>query len=282
MGYNNSEYWKGIHNSYGNSLKTVGISSLSNHYNVLKYNSESSSFLSLLPQFNKEESPKLEILDIGAGTGYWSGLMHRHYDQLGIQTKITALDVSQTALNSIKENNPHFDVVCADLKIIDTDMHKEKFDIVTACYCLHHITNINGFINGLVFAAKSVKPGGTLIIMDPMLEKPFSLFYKIDNTVYEGWSLPRSLYIIENIIADYGLKRTAKINAISFLLGGNVESNTKIGYKLQQKIWYSLYRFVYKKESMPTFLENIILRLDYLFKRSSHSNSSIICKYTKI
>lgn len=284
MKYDNTAHWRNLHLKYGDSLKSVGISGLSETYNQLKYSSESESLVKILDKLkasllNKE---KLSVLDIGAGIGFWSELINSYFQQHDKISEITSLDISQSALEIIKSKNPAFKTVAADLKTIDTESSAECFDFVIACYCFHHLTGLLDYLNAVKFGARSVKPGGYLVIMDPILSKPFSKFYSVDYSTYSGHSFPRPLYLIDGLLLESGFKRIEIDNALSYILAANVESNSRWGYFVQNKIWKFFYYLIYKNDGLTRAIRGLIKSVDAMLKNSKYSNGTVTAVYQKL
>ena len=283
MQYDNSSYWKNLHIEFGSNLKAVGISSLSLEYNKLKYLSESRSLLDILVKITDDlsQSKELNILDIGAGIGFWSEFLYSFFNNREILTKITALDISKEALEFIKQKKPFFSTYECDLKTVNPDLFNQEYNLVFVAYCFHHLISLKDYSNALRFAARSVIQGGYLIIMDPILSKKYSRFYSTDYTTFNAHSLPRSLYILDNIMIEEGFSRIEIKNATSFILGGNMESSTKLGFNIQRKIWNFGYLFLFRYEKIVSLLASFLLWCDRKLKKVKYSNSSIIVLYKK-
>lgn len=285
MTYENTQYWTQIHCLYEGQLKAVGYPLLSEAFNELKYQSEAESVLEILREVAKDLGCKSEnsisILDIGAGIGYWTGLIKNTLATQGFTPHPTALDISVEALTKVKGRDPSVETIQADLKTISPEQLKQKFDLVYAFYCLHHLKRHDDFVNALRFAAASVKPGGYLILMDPMLRLPFSLAYSINFSTYAGNGVMRPLYLIDDILQNQGLLRCKQMPAVSFLLNGNAEAYGFLGYAFLKLIWKTLGLVFYRSESRTKAIAPILVTLDRLFKKANLSFSSRICLYQK-
>lgn len=283
MKYDNTLYWIEMHKKYKESLKGVGISILSERYNIMKYSSEADTITRIMDLIKTEISRENEIsvLDIGAGTGYWTQLFYNFISGMGNKPNVFALDISDDALKIIKQKNPDINTIQSDLKTIDVNQFKESFDIVSALYCFHHIISLQDYLKALKFAGKSVKKGGFLLIGDPILSKPYSKFYQTDYYTYEGHSLPRPSYIIDNILIDEGFERIAVRNLVSFVLGGNTESFSKIGFFLQRKIWNFGFFILYRSNTLLRIFQPFVRIIDSFIKKTKYSNGSIIIFYRK-
>ena len=200
MAYDNSAYWKGLHERLSGSLKAVGHPDLSETANLLKYESETKSLTeslsALLPALSTRDA--IEVLDVGAGTGYWTRVVAETLGRAGLSASMTALDISEDALSGIRESLPGVKTVRQDLKTVDQDLFSGRFRLVNASYCLHHLTRASDFLNALSFCAGSVAPGGFFILMDPVLTMPYSPFSVLEFSTYRGNGVVRPLHFIED------------------------------------------------------------------------------------
>lgn len=284
MKYDNTIYWQNIHKKHGYSLKSVGHPFLSESLNRLKYQSEADTILycltNIAKDFKQAEKYKLSVLDVGAGTGYWSDIVHSYLSKQDFDLNMTALDISPKALSDLHKRNPHITLFQKDLKIIQPDIFMQSFDLVITSYCLHHIINLDDFINALRFVGNSVKNGGFLIIMDPILTMPFSLFNVINLSSFKGNGIPRHLYIIDDILSKSGLIRHSVRPAVSFLLNGNIESHNHITYSVTRMIW-RVFCVLYKSDRFVKPISRLLLKWDEFLKKRKLAFSSSVCVYKK-
>ncbi len=282
MTYDNSSYWLALHQASPGSLKTVGHPWLSEALNELKYQSEAATLFDFLQShqawIRKEVSPT--ILDLGAGTGFWSEAVHSWFCQHGAQPIVTVLDISEHALRDIKARHPEFDAIHADLKTVDPSLCDGRFGFVLSFYCLHHLPRISDFLNALRFAARSVGPGGVLLIMDPVLSQPYSAFHTIQFSSHEGNGMPRPLGLIDDVSENEGLHRVAFKPAVSFILNGSIEAHSRIGFALTTRLWELLQR-VYRSEKATRTVGRLLQRTDHILKRKGLGYSSSLLVYRR-
>lgn len=135
------------------------------------------------------------VLDIGAGEGTTTNCF------LSLGSKVTAVDISQNQLDSLKKRcfqyGDKLQVICEDVN--DTVKRNEQYDIITINSFLHHIPN---YCNLLQQASNLLKQNGQIFTwQDPIrydtLNKFTSLFSKI---AYFSWRIRKG-----DIIA--GIKR---------------------------------------------------------------------------
>lgn len=282
MKYDNEPYWVRMHQRHAGRLKAVGHSSLSEEFNKLKYASESGTFLDVLQGLKSQlnEKAKLSVMDIGAGTGYWTGLFSDWFKGEGLHAEMSVLDLSLDALKSIQANYPWVEVIQEDLRSVDVSLRSNSFDVVMAFYCLHHLVRIEDFLHGLTFSAKSVRPGGFLMIMDPILTKAFTYHDTLDFASFEGNGIPRHLYLLDDVLSKEGLRKVAMRPAVSFILNGNIEGYSRFSFLICTAIWRALQIF-YRRSAWTKPIGEIVLSLDSVLKDANLGFSSSLCLYQK-
>ncbi len=285
MTYDNRKYWPELHERLKGQLKAVGHPFLSEELNRLKYESEAAgveqALHKIMDVFQKNGQRGLSFLDVGAGTGFWTDLIFRMLSSNGYETEVSALDVSQDALDVIKERLPYVQGIKEDLATISPDRCSKAYDLISSCYCFHHIVKTRDFINALQFAGAGVKVGGFLLIMDPILTKPYSKFDAFDSCSFHGNGIPRHLYFIDDILLDCGLRRLAVYPAVSFILNGCIEADSSLGYFLMSKLWKLLCVF-YRSEGFVHNTAGILRYGDNVLKNLHLAFSSSICLYQKV
>jgi SAM-dependent methyltransferase len=282
MTYDNSSYWIDLHRKLHGELRAVGWPGLSEEYNKLKYQSESESITKVLDSMlGRIERKDLSILDVGAGIGYFSNLVAGYLKRNGFLSSITAIDISESALEIASRMNPGIRTLQVDLKSVDVDRFRETFDMAMSFYCLHHIVRFRDFLNALTFSARSVKTGGFLIIMDPILSKPYSRFDTFDYYSFRENGLPRHLFLLDDLLDSEGLRRISLNDAISFILNGNIEGESSAGYSMRNILWKAAGKFIYPYDKMVARLSMAIITTDRWLKKN-HAYSSKICFYEKI
>ncbi len=285
MFYDNQSYWIGLHEKFKGGFRAVGHPFLSESLNQLKYESEARTFLSglekIIDAFKQMGRTELSLLDVGAGYGYWTALAYESLSHNGFKVNTSALDISTDALNVLKERLPYVNPIGADLKTIAPDQEKESCDFVFSCYCLHHLTRTHDFLNALQFTAQSVKQGGFLLIMDPILTMPFSKADTHDFRSFRGNGIPRHLYFLDDVLAEHGMRRCLILPAVSFLLNENIEASNKLSYYTMLFIWKLICRLD-RADGLVQKTAGIFRSIDIVLKRRRLAFSSSVCVYQKV
>ena len=123
--------------------------------------------------------------------------------------------------------------------------------------------------------------GGTLMIMDPILTKPYSRFDTFDFASFSGNGIPRHLYLLDDVLQKEGCRRIMTVPAVSFLLNGNIEGNGHFDYVICQALWH-LFQKIYRSDLATDALKEILNWLDKKLKQNGLAFSSSLCVYEKI
>ena len=109
---------------------------------------------------------KVEILDIGCGTGVISGEF-KYFDTVvtGIEPSRTACDLAEKRIDS---------VLCGFYEKFTKDFGDEFFDIIIAFHVIEHVENPNHLLNEI---SRMLKPGGLAVISTPDFEGPMAKRY---------------------------------------------------------------------------------------------------------
>jgi SAM-dependent methyltransferase len=143
--------------------------------------------------------PRL-VYDVGAGNGYWSDLWYR----LGA-TRVDGCDLIPKAVERLAARFPMSTFTVGDISLADVTRIGGSYDLVTVMNVLLHIIDDERFYQGARNAAAIVRPGGTLLLAEPVLTRrwhgpPFGR---------EASSRPRTLQEYRQPFEDGGLELVA-------------------------------------------------------------------------
>ncbi len=117
-------------------------------------------------------SKEMEIMDFGAGTGL---LLSEIAPYVG---KITAIDVSKSMTDVLREKTIACDIEVIEMDLTTTPLNKQ-FNSIISSMTFHHIADIKNLLKTFY---KLLKPAGTIAIAD--LEKEDGSFHTTDTGVY--------------------------------------------------------------------------------------------------
>lgn len=280
--YNNPDHWTAIHKRFSGTLRAVGRSGLSETYNRYKYRSEevtfSEAFFDIILKDYKGKN--LNVLEIGAGIGYWLNVVKSLTKRRHLDCNLNALDLSEHALTEIKKTLPEANCILENAGLVSPLMFESGFDLVMANYCLHHITQTGQFINALELAVKSVKPGGYLLLMDCFIDRAYSPVYQIDPAVYTGSGLTRPLQMVDQVCEKNQMHMIYRADPISFLMNNVLEANSSIEFSIKYFIWKCLHR-LYKSDLASRIVLPFVYPLDMMLKKAQMGCSTRLLIYRK-
>jgi len=133
-GFDYKAYWMERHRQKLCPLKKSGTKTLSEETNRYFYYLVKDQYDKLL----RECQISLEnesILDAGAGTGEYISFL------LSKKARVTAIDISENAINYLKMKFPEVKVVVASLENLEKYFSSYQFDVIHCFDVLYHITN---------------------------------------------------------------------------------------------------------------------------------------------
>ncbi|PWT76726.1 MAG: hypothetical protein C5B60_03785 [Chloroflexi bacterium] len=278
MTYDNDTYWVGLHRQYRGTLKAVGWPSLSEAFNAAKYRSETESFLSVLKTFWSPAKPSVAVLEIGIGIGFWTALMIQNLKQCDMQ--FTGLDISEEALTAVRAHFPKAHLEHADIRRLDPNRFMHAFDLVTALMVLLHLTTASEFENALRLAARSVRPGGMLILYEPAVTEPYSPWLFPGRTSTHS-SVARALDLYDKPLVEEGLTRIGMLPGASWVLNGPIEASTERAYRSRDIMWRTFCQAIYRFESITGWFSPVASWLDSMLKRRSKGGSGKFLVYRR-
>ena len=119
-----------------------------------------------------------ELLDIGAGTGYFDN----HMQQKGCT--VTGIEVDEDA-RKVAKNNFGLEFKTMDFVY---QLPEKQFDIVTMWHVLEHVHDLDGYLKQI---AKTLKDNGTAVFALPNYTSFDGSHYK---NIWAGYDVPRHLW----------------------------------------------------------------------------------------
>ena len=276
-GYNNSNYWLGLHRTLRGSLRSVGWPSLSEEFNLLKYKSEASSFEKSLKTISQLQVGKqVSLLEIGAGVGFFTNLTKRYAFENSVRIDYSVLDISPEALELIHDNFPDVCCIESDLTSFDEDSADRKYDMVTAIMVLLHLTDFEEYMDALKFCAASVDEGGHLIIYEPLLFREYAPSISYEFSQFKGSSVPRLKFSIDNILNNLGFDQVVMIPGASWLLNSPIQSGSRSEFLLKKSIWKLISVIFYRSDNLTRLLGPLLYSIDAFLKRRQPDSGTFV------
>lgn len=111
-------------------------------------------------------SRRVDILDIGCGTGVISGeFKHSNVFTTGIEPSQIACDLAENRLDS---------VLCGFYENFTNEFDDASFDVIIAFHVIEHVQDPNNFLDEI---SRLLKPGGFAVISTPDFEGPMAKKY---------------------------------------------------------------------------------------------------------
>ncbi len=133
-GFDYEEYWMKRHKQGICSLRKSGTKTLSEEFNKYFYCLVKDQYARLLRECSISLKNK-RVLDAGAGTGEYLSFF------LARKAMITAIDISENAINHIRMKFPEVEAVVTSLEDLDRYFSSHQFDIIHCFDVLYHITD---------------------------------------------------------------------------------------------------------------------------------------------
>lgn len=154
--------------------------------------------------------PRLRILDVGSGTGFYVAL----WKSLGVESVI-ASDIAPVAIEQLRQAFPEVTVVELDIgSPLAAHNFRDAFDVVTAFDVLFHVIDDNRFHTAVRNVSALCKPGGYFIFSDNFLH---------GKTLKTRYQVNRSLEEITHVVETAGF-RIVKRAPVFFVMNAPVDT----------------------------------------------------------
>lgn len=209
-GFDAKQYWETrLTDKWG--LHGVGYSGLGKYYNAWLYGVRRRVFFRHIKALVNNWS-KIDVLDIGSGTGFYVDL----WKSLGVNS-VTATDITTVATTELQKKFP--DVQCHQLDIGDNlgePFRSRQYHIISAFDVLFHIVDDSRCQEAFENTFQMLQPGGIFIFSDFFIHK---------DTIRAQHEVDRSLHDIEVILKNTGFK--VKLRAPMFVfMNYPIDSNS--------------------------------------------------------
>lgn len=261
--YKPQNYWESLLEQ-GGDLRSVGYPSLSLAFNKCLYQAMADSIERGLQRL--ELAPGLfqtaNIFDVGSGTGFWI----EFWLAKGAE-QIMGVDLTAGSIASLKNRYPKLKFQQHDIADPLPADFSGKFDLVSAMSILHHIPTPQRWENALLNLGYALKPGGYLLLMDPILR--YKWWGEPFNDASNGFPRTISEHLV--VLESVGVKLKF-VTPTVVILANPVDTKSKLEFQLLTRWWsafshvarrelvmkkccwlvYSIDRLLYKFNYMPT------------------------------
>ena len=164
-------YWRSRVVS-GSDLAVVGHRSMGQAYNGQIYERRLEVLNTLVARYANKPLDELRVLDIGCGSGFYTGYWAEH----GVRNYV-GLDISQATIEHLSAQYADYQFVCADVTDADNDAlsHLGQFDIVTIFDVFYHIVDDARFANAVANIGRLTNASGAVLVMDQLCGERYQL-----------------------------------------------------------------------------------------------------------
>lgn len=159
--FNPKQYWDERLDTI-KGLEGVGFKKLGQPFNKWAYKVRKHVFLKQVKKLPLDFK-KINVLDIGSGTGFYIQV----WKELGAQ-KITGVDITPTAVKNLKTTFPNQHFFLSDIgdKNFNENKEYETYDLISAMDVLFHIVDDKRFEDSVANISSITKPGGYFVYSD--------------------------------------------------------------------------------------------------------------------
>lgn len=215
-----AEYWEN-RLAANKGITGVGYLALGEKYNSWLYRIRKKIFLSNIKKLFNDWN--IDVLDVGAGTGFYIDLWSR----LGVKN-ITGIDITNTAIQFLRRNYP-YTFLKLDIGDDLVSLPANKFDAITAFDVLFHVVDDKRYENAIKNIFSLLKPGGIFIFSDNFLHGTPQL---------SDYQVSRNIGDIENILATTGFEIVKRV-PMAVLMNYPIDSSSRVykkAWNLMRKI----------------------------------------------
>jgi SAM-dependent methyltransferase len=191
------------------------------------------------------------VLDVGSGIGVWIDFWQR----MGAR-EITGVDLNHLAVSRLRTRYPDHEILHRDLGDADAVL-PHHMDIVSAMSVLLHITDDVRFERALRCVLASVRDGGSVILMEPVVVHQ----YWGPPVTPESNSRARPLHTYLRVLADMDFKVTV-LRPAACLLANVIDTRRKHNYRLLEQYWTLLGLVVGRRERLGSVVGGLLREID--------------------
>lgn len=251
MSYDPRKEWSRLHAR--GDLSSVGQSGLPAGLNAWLYRALEHRVRWFVRRHRVFDEVRLAF-DVGAGTGHWVRVWH----DLGAQ-RVDGCDLVPTAVDRLHaEFGARGDqFVVADIGASDPGLPQGPYDLVSVMNVLLHVTDDEAFQRALASVAGLVRPGGWLLLVEPILLDPA---YERPATAGQT-SRARSLAAYRDPVISVGLELVDLRGAVA-MANNPIEASSRPAYDRYVRWWRWFARRAKASPGSIRWLGPVVLALD--------------------
>jgi len=156
----------------GADLSVVGHRSMGPVYNAYIYERRMEVLEEMLLRHTGKDIADLRVLDIGCGSGFYTG----YWEARGVRDYV-GIDISLATVQNLAEQYPDYEFVHRDITepYAETLPVDEPFDVVTIFDVFYHIVDDERFAHAVNLVARATAPAGCVLVMDQLCPDRYQL-----------------------------------------------------------------------------------------------------------
>ena len=171
MEFDAGAYWRNRVVS-GSDLSIVGHRSMGLAYNAQIYERRLEVLNDMLEQHVTKPVSELRILDIGCGSGFYTG----YWAERGVRDYV-GVDISASTISHLFEQYPDFNFIHADITEGEPKglAWQRPFDLVTIFDVFYHIVDDDRFVNAVRHIGALTAGSGVVLVMDQLHSERYQI-----------------------------------------------------------------------------------------------------------
>lgn len=272
MPYSASDYWSGLHQR--DDLSAVGQSALPPEINAWLYWILARNLRAVVLRQGLLPAGPSRMFDAGSGTGAWIPFWRK----LGVE-RVDGCDLVPAAVARLTERYGATGRFCvAELGAPDgaglpTDA---RYPLVTVINVLLHITDDERFARAIGQLAELVEPGGTLLMVEPVLRDP--AFARPYDPALASRARPLARYA--DACQSAGLEFVDLV-AATVVANNPIEAGSPAAFHRYQKTWRWIARRTKQSPSSARWIGPLLSAADWLAMRTSAAPSSKVAIFRR-
>lgn len=272
MPYSASDYWSELHQR--DDLSAVGQSALPPEINSWLYRILARNLRGLGRRQGLLSTAPSRMFDAGSGTGAWIPF----WREIGV-ARIDGCDLVPAAVARLTERYGMTGRFCvAELGAphgagLPTDA---RYPLVTVLNVLLHITDDERFARAIGQLAELVEPGGTLLLVEPILRNP--AFARPYDPAMASRARPIAGYV--DACRTAGLE-FVDLFAATVLANNPIEAASPAAFHRYQKVWRWIARRTKKSPSSARWIGPLLSAADWVAMRTNAAPSSKVAIFRR-
>jgi SAM-dependent methyltransferase len=213
-------YWRNRVVS-GSDLGIVGHRSMGLAYNAQIYERRLEVLNEMLKRHVTRDVKDLRILDIGCGSGFYTG----YWAERGVRDYV-GVDISASTISHLSEQYPDFSFINTDVTESEPDglAGQRPFDLVTIFDVFYHIVDDHRFANAVRCVGALTEGSGVVLAMDQLHSGRYQISKHVvyrDTEVYVDLFDRAGLKLVDNeLLFHYLVPPVSGYRVIDFTVAG--------------------------------------------------------------